>query len=72
MIEVSHVDIGCKRDAQANGSVAKLLWRYRAEEHGGNFHSLCEAELRLKNVARIDKKYHATDGNCYMKIICQK
>ena len=71
-IDVSHVDIGCKRDAQANGMVTHLFWSCTAEENGGKFHSLCEAELRLKNVARIDKKYHATDGNCYMKIICQE
>ena len=71
-INVSHVDIGCKRDAQANGVVAQLFWSCRAEENGGKFHSLCKAELLPQERSKNRQKYHVTDGNCYMKIICQK
>jgi len=72
LIDVSHVDIGFKRDAQANGVVAQLFWRFRAEKNGGKFHSLCKAELLPKKRSKNRQKYHATDGNCYMKIICQE
>ena len=71
-IDVSHVDIVCKRDAQANGVVAQLFWRCRAEENGGKLHSLRKGELLRKKRSKHRQKYHATDGNCYMKIICQK